>query len=443
MRSLILALVIVGVLLFFANGPYDADGRTSEARAVRTDNPATAMEIAIVWPPTDGQFFVEGARMAIDEINQRGGVKIANAKEQAVQVPLKAHLFHEPSKAATGRFAARLAGNINLSAVIGHNSPDGAIAASVAYEDNGLVYVSPNVADLRLNSHGLRMCFQSIPDDKAISAALIRFALSRGWTSAAILYPRDTYGTAYANLLREQIGQLRTKVSKNAVETVPMNLALQESYSDSSEGFYLLISELLEKKFDVVIVADSLVGTTAPRALKLVKQLREMGVSQPILGTEELNLITLWNALGPRANNIYAAAMFDYESQRSTPASRSFASEFAARHRVQPTEQAGAGYEAVMLLVQAAERARSKVPIKMATMFKSTHDWNGLQGEKKYDFNLNGTVRDKAIWMHAMRDGRIIEVADTAGERVVVSLSHYSNLDSQPSNLRSARLHTR
>lgn len=437
MKTTLLALVIVGLIVFFANAPYHPDKRIHEARLAHTDEPARDLEFAIVWPKTGGQFFVEGAQLAVAEINQRGGVTIADARERPVKVKLKAHVYDEPPDATAGKAATQLASNIHLSAVIGHNSPDGAIAASVAYEDNGLVYLSPNVSDLRLSSHGLRMFFQTIPDDKAIATALIRFALEQGWNSAAILYARDSYGMIYANLLREQIGQLKAKASETA-EAKPLDLVMQESFSDSPEGFYLIISQLLEKKFDVVIVIDSLVGHTAPRALKMVKQLREMGVTQPILGTEELNLLTLWNHLGPRANNIYTAAMFDFVSKRSSPASREFYAKFQARYKAPPTEQCAAAYEAVHLLAQAAERARSKVPIKIATMLKSTHDWHGLQGEKTYDFNINGTIRDKAVWVHGMKDGDVVEVADSGLRRILVNSNLYSNLESGPLDYRLA-----
>lgn len=440
MRSLILSLVIVGVILFFANGPYDSGKKTAMARQAVTSNPRTPLEIAVVWPEVDSNLFREGAALAAREINDRGGVTLTDEHERSSKVPVKLHFINEPSDPDLGRFAARLAGNTHLSAIIGHNSPDGAVSSSVAYEDHELLYISPNVSSLRLGSHGLRFFIQPIPNDKIIADTLIHFALSRGWTSAAVLYPRDSYGMTYAGLLREEMGELQAKPTADSTESTSVRLVAHESYGDTGDSYYLLISQLLEHKFDVLILPDSLVGDTGPRTLRMIKQLREMGVTQPILGTEELNLAAMLQTLGPHANNIFACAMFYYDGKRATARSRAFAAAFEARYQTRPTEQAGAAYESVMLVVQAAERARSKVPIKMATMLKSTRDWSGLQGDKSYNFDLTGSIVGKSSWVQELKDGRFHEAIAT-NEKVVIRQNPYSNMEGQKSGSRSAKSH--
>ena len=366
------------------------------------------MEIAVVWPHNHPNFFLEGAQLAVRDINRRGGIIIEDDQGNPVPARIVMREYDEFQFRNVKKLAERIVSDPNLSAVIGHSTPDSAILASITYQDNGLLYLSPSVSDTRLTQLGFWSTIRTIPTDAVISQALVAFALKHGWHQAAILHVRDTYGTTYANLLRASMGELYARGLRNTNEVSSMGLVFQEHYGTDELSFYPLISTLLKRKFDVVFLGDSLIGDAAPRTLALLAQLREMGVTAPILGTEEIHSRRLWPALGTKANGIFAASVFDLQFDKSNRLASQFRLEFRTTYTNLPTMQGSKAYEAVLLLAQAAERARSKRPIKMATMFRSTSHWDGLQGEGAYNFSPDGGIQGKNVILEQVKDGTFI-----------------------------------
>jgi branched-chain amino acid transport system substrate-binding protein len=400
--------LLVAIVLFFVYSPYDFKIRAQKNREQHTQQAATPMEIAVVWPRNNHNFFIEGAEMAVREINERGGVIIEDEQGYPVPAKIVMHEFDEDEFSSIKKMAEHVASNPNLSAVIGHSTPDSAILASVTYHDNGLLYISPSVADSRLTQLGFWSTVRTIPADTLISRALVSFALERGWKKAAILNVRNTYGATYANQLRAWMGELHARPLQDTNQFMALEPAYQEHYGPEETSFYLMISALLKQQFDVLFLADSMIGDAAPRTLALIGQLREMGVTQPILGTEEIHSKYLWPTLGQKANGIFAVNIFDLQGDKSNRIAARFRLDFRTLYTNLPTMQGSKSYEAVQLLAQAAERARSKLPIKMATMFRSTSNWNGLQGEGAYDFDLDGGIQRKRMILEQMQDGTFI-----------------------------------
>ena len=402
------AALVAGLVLFFLFSPYDFKERDRKRRESQTQRADTALEFAAVWPRNNHDLFMEGAELAVEEINRRGGVIIDDEHGYPVPARLKMHEFDEYGRSSVTRLAEDVVANPRLSAVIGHSSPEAAILASVTYHDHGVLFISPSVSDNRLIQLGFENNVQTIPVDREMVRALVAFGLERGWHKAAILHARNSYGATGANLLRSWMGELHAIEGTNTQVVSKMSLVFQDHYGLTENNFYPLIAALLKHPFDVLFLADSLIGDSAPRTLTLLAQLREMGVTQPIVGTEEIHSKLLWPALGQRANGIFAANIFDLQSSKTNKIASYFRSSFRAAYTNLPTMQGSKSYEAVMLLAQAAERARSKVPIKMATMFRSTSDWNGLQGERAYDFSVDGGILRKRVILEQMKDGTFV-----------------------------------
>lgn len=405
--SLVRVVLLLGLVLFFVFSPYDFRETARKKREHYTQQTSTPMEIAIVWPQANQDFF-QGAALAVREINSRGGITIAGASGTPVKTPIVMHEYDEFAYPNIETLADQIGKNLNLSAVIGHSDPDLAIRASITYRDSCLLYISPSVSDMRLAEYGFWTTVQTIPKDPVISRAMVAFALKHGWQKAAILYVRNTYGITYDSLLRASLGEMFVRPSPDTKEMSALELVFEGHYAEDEQSFYALSAQLLRQKCDCVFLADSLIGKSRPRTLALIRQLREMGVKQPILGTEEIHSDALWPALGQQANDIFAANIFDLQSVKSNRIAQDYQLAFRTLYTNTPSMQASKAYEAIMLLAQAAERAQSKLPIRMATMFRSTPNWNGLQGEGAYDFSQDGGIQKKNVIMDQMKDGIFI-----------------------------------
>ncbi len=418
--SVLRILLLAAVVLFFLFSPYDLRRMVSNRRDTVTSVASTPLEIAIVWPKENGHHFVEGALLAVRQINSRGGIAIADEKGALVKTTIHVAGIYdeaEPDRVVTA--ASRIARNPNLTAVIGYSQPDLAIRAAVTYQDFGVLYVSPSVSDDQLTLHGFWSTIRTIPEDAVMSESTVKAALAVGCRSAAILYVRNSYGATFERLWREGFGKFSVEEG-TGTNRVNLKLAYEGYYSEDQRSFYQLISDLLDQKFDVVFLGDSLLGDSAPRTMEVIRQLREMGVQQPIMGSEELHSLTLWDVLKDKANHTYAPNIFNLHDAGVNEEVRRFYEGFVALYGTRPSMHAGEAYEAVELVAQAAERAKSKNPIKLSIMFKSTTKWDGLQGKGQYDFSNAGGIEGKRVVVEELVDGEFV-APQTIGSTVVTT----------------------
>ena len=265
--------------------------------------------------------------MAVSNINHRGGIIIKDGQGELGRVKLKTHIFDELIEPE--EIAHKIAANSDILAVIGYSDPELAIRASVTFLDYGIMFIAPAVSDLQLTLHGFRNLIQTTPNDEQISRAMVEFALKRGWLKAALLNVRNPYGLTYSKLMKENAEKyfIKGPESNGTNSFSNLSLTFQGRYAEEDNHFYPLIARLLEREFDVVIIADSLIGASKMRTLTLIDQLLQMGVTQPILGTEELHFTTLTDELKENPSAIFAASPVDLTKTLDQSNASAFSSE--------------------------------------------------------------------------------------------------------------------
>ncbi len=156
-------LFIIPVLLFFLACGSDT---MSEKRAKKAAASQGDIIIGIVRTSVSSNFFQEGVNMAVEEINQRGGVlgkKIRTIIHDDMKDPRKAEIIAE-----------KLAGNDDLIAVIGHGSSNTAIPVSVIYEKAGIIFISYGAKDPDLTLYSGKYTFRNIPTQKNFGHEMAR-----------------------------------------------------------------------------------------------------------------------------------------------------------------------------------------------------------------------------------------------------------------------------
>jgi ABC-type branched-subunit amino acid transport system substrate-binding protein len=311
MKTFITLLALIGLFVFLCFSPYN---RVEDVRNIRQQKSLSALtpfDVALVWPGGDDGLFFEGAMMAVSNINNRGGIIIKNERGELKQIELRAHIFDELIE--PDNIARKIASNSDILAVVGYSDPDLAIRASVTFLDSRIMFIAPAVSDLQLTLHGFRNVIQTTPNDEQISRAMVEFALKQGWLKAGLLNVRNSYGLTYAKLIKENAEKYFVKgPGTNGTNSLSnLSLTFQGRYAEEDRQFYTLIASLLETEFDLVIIADSLIGASRERTLAMIDQLRQMGVVKPILGTEELHFTTLTDELKEKSGAIFAASPVD------------------------------------------------------------------------------------------------------------------------------------
>jgi branched-chain amino acid transport system substrate-binding protein len=85
---------------------------------------------------------------------------------------------------------------------------------------------------------------------------------------------------------------------------------------------------------------------------------------------------------GPAANGIYAAV--PYASTMTTPKNKAFVADYQKRYNEAPGKYSAAGYNAINIIAQAIERAKSTDAEKIREALKKT-DYEGPNGHFVFD----------------------------------------------------------
>jgi branched-chain amino acid transport system substrate-binding protein len=176
-------------------------------------------------------------------------------------------------------------------------------------------------------------------------------------------------------------------------------------HEKNTRDFRPLIAEAVNEDFDGIMIADEL-----PRAAKLVLDLERMGIKKPILGSDKMDSPELWRIAGTAADSVYVASAVDPAA--SSPEYVAFKERFRKHHGTEPGYGGSQGYEALMLVADAAIASKTADPLIMATTIR-LNSWKGLFGE--FSFTREGDVVGRSISIKRMQNGDFITVYSGEG----------------------------
>jgi branched-chain amino acid transport system substrate-binding protein len=376
-----LALGVVAYIVVIRNAYYhsSATERSSTGNAWLE----TGFTVAIVWPPHTDHSLVEGVTLAIEELN-------ASKSPLAGKIHLK--FYTEPDTPEENAELARaVVQGRDVLAVIGHERDGSAIPASVTYDAHGVLFLSPKNTDIRLTRHEFGYVFRLTPNDAAVTEAMVDYALSQGWQRIGVLYGRNNHGEAAS-------GMFVSVAKEKGLKTAFFRSYIEEP-DWVSQDFRPMIGEVRRDQFDAVMLADVL-----PWAAKVLVDLTRMGLEQPILATDKLDSLQVWQIAQVAANTLYVASSVDPES--NSPAYVAFRARFHQRFSGDPGYGATQGYEAMRLFIDACERSHSADPVVVATTLRSVTvaaPWRGLFGD--FTFTQHGDIIGRAISIKKMTNG--------------------------------------
>ena len=341
-----------------------------------------AFAIAVVWPTRTQPAFLEGTRLAWEEIDQTPG-------PLAGRIRLREYI--ESADPADDSLPRRVVRDSDVMAVLGHGIPEHVVPASLVYEQHAIVFITPAATDPRSTNHRFQYLFRLTPDDEQIAEALARFAASRQMRRVGVLFARTEHGETASRQFVADAGRLGIQI------------AFQRSYHPGRPGrpahdFRPLAAEIRAFDCDAVFIADA-----PPRGSALVRDLARMGVTQPILATDPLDPADPATTADGRSPELYAATDFDPSSP--TPEYTSFRSRFVQRYGVDPSYEAAQGYEAFVLAARAVQASRTAAPLVLATTIRLAPEWHGLFG--RFAFTHEGDLVGRAVVIGRYEHGRL------------------------------------
>lgn len=265
-----------------------------------------------------GQENLRGIRLAVEEINARGGIR---GRELVV---LERDDGGDGARAATiaGEFLARR----ELVAVVGHVSSGAMVAAAKVY-DAGLPAVATTATAPALSGIS-PWVFRVISSDSTNGVDLARFAAERGFRRAAILYENDSYGRGLMDTFRSHFrGEI---------------VALDPMVADPDD-FEPYVAYYRQVGPDLVFVAG-----TERSGRAFLREAKRQGLDAAFLGGDGWAGVV---ADPGAAEGAFIGTPFTVSDTR--PAVRRFVEAYRARYGTDPDANAALAYDATMLVAAA------------------------------------------------------------------------------------------
>ncbi|MBI5815641.1 MAG: ABC transporter substrate-binding protein [Nitrospinae bacterium] len=354
------------------------DGQSTGAvRNARVMDSGEAV-IGIVYPrEKTGESFANGALLAVDEINARGGIM---GKKLALEI-----MDDRGDPRVSVEMAKKIAKDMDIIAVIGHLSSDAAIASSLAYHINDMLFMAPQAASPYLTMHKFETVFRTISSDRLVAAKALEYMKNKGLTKLIIANEQSRYGVDLSHLMIAH--------SKEFGITV----VSQKNYFNADTDFRRGLIGMQDMDFDAVFIAGGF-----PAGAILIRQIREMGFNQPIFTGGALNSPKLMEIAGKAAEGVVSASHFSMSDP--IPEMAAFVAKYRARFKEEPEQNSARSYEAVSLLAQSLEKSKSFNPVVVASTFKVYKQWRGLTG--LYDFTRYGDVTGHKLYLETVKNGK-------------------------------------
>lgn len=320
--------------------------------------------------------YIKGISLAIEEVNQ--------SKNRLLGRPLKLHLEHGHNSFKSAKSVIRsITNNPKISVVLGHTKDEVVLPASVIYEKSQLLFFPPFTTTKKQTSHNSLFTFRMLPDNIHMSEQMLNLSEKLSFTKVAVLYAR-------AERHRE-LGLL----FKKAFTVNNSDLIFTRSFFGNTDDYRPMLSDLKKKEFDAVLVSAS-----AKTAARLIKQMREMGINTPILGSGDLNSQSFKASVGIAGNGTIVPTSYNILSNSSI--NQDFIARYRAKYKQSPDADAALGYDSVMLFANKVERAKSTLPALLATTVRFSPQWMGITGT--YRFSKEGSLEGKDYFFQVLNN---------------------------------------
>lgn len=298
-----------------------------------------------------GQATLDGFNLAIKEINDAGGI---NGKKIKV---VEADNKSEASEAVNA--ATKLISDDKVKVLVGPAVTANVIAETQVATDNKVPIIAPCATspDVTVENGSVKpFVFRSCFIDPQQGSVMAKFAVEKLKAKTAVIYVDNS--SDYSKSLG--------KVFKEKFEAAGGKVVMEEAFLAKDQDFKAALTKLKTANADVVFVP-----AYYEEVGKIVKQARELGFTQPFLGTDGWDDPKVADIAGADAlNNTYFSTHYSDKDEEV----KGFVDAFTKEYGHAPNVFAALGYDAGKMLVDAIKRAGSDDPEKIQKALEETKD---------------------------------------------------------------------
>lgn len=313
-----------------------------------------------------GNASLEGLKLAIKEANDAGGIN--GKKIKLVEVDNKS----EASESVNA--ATKLISDDKVKLIVGPAVTANVIAESQVATDNKIPVLAPDATSPAVtveNGQVKEFIFRSCFIDPQQGDVMAKFATDNLKAKTAVIYIDNS--SDYS----KSLGQ----VFKEKFEAAGGKVVMEEAFLQKDQDFKAALTKIKTANADVIFIP-----AYYEEVGKIVKQARELGITQPLLGTDGWDDSKVADIAGSEAlNNTFFSTHYSDKDESV----KAFIDAYTKEYKHTPNVFAALGYDAGKLLVDAIKRAGSDDPVKIKDAIATTKDLQVGTGIITMDKNHN------------------------------------------------------
>jgi branched-chain amino acid transport system substrate-binding protein len=364
----------------------EAPAPKAAAPAKAAEAPAEVIKIGHVGPLTGGIAHLgkdneNGARLAVEEINAAGGLKVGDKT-------YKFELVAEDDKAdpKEGTLAAQKIVDSGAVAIVGHLNSGTTIPASKIYADANVTQISPSATNPKYTEQGFKTAFRVVANDNQQGAVLANYAAETlKAKTIAIIDDRTAYGQGLADVVE--------KVAKEK----GLKVVGREFTNDKATDFNAILTKIRGAKPDVVMYGG-MDATAGPMA----KQMKQLGIKSTFLAGDGVCSPEFIKLAGDAAGILHCSMAGEAVEKMAKGAD--FVAKYKAKFNQDVQIYSPYAYDAVYVVADAIKRA-GKADRASITAAMPAANYEGVTGTITFD--EKGDIKGGAISMFKVNDGKM------------------------------------
>ncbi|MDK3159919.1 ABC transporter substrate-binding protein [Kamptonema cortianum] len=370
----ILSILLLGLLALSGGCSKSSDGKGKEAGDILIGHFASMTGSTATF----GQSTDRGIRMAAEAINARGGV-LGGRKIVVITEDNQG----KPDEAVNA--ALKLINQNRVSALLGEVASSRSLAVAPIAQQARVPMLTPSSTNPKVTEVG-DFIFRSCFIDPFQGSAMASFAVNDlGLKKFAVFTDiKNDYSTGLAKFFKDKVVELGGEI------------VADESYSEGDVDFRAQLTSIRSKNPDAIFIP----GYYTEFGL-IARQARALGITVPFLGGDGWDSDKTYEIGGDAINGGYYSNHYSPEDQR--PEVVAFIEEYRSRYGSTPDAMAVLGYDAMLMMADAIERAGSADRQSIRDALAATKDFKGVAGHITMDEGRNAL---KPLVVLKIEDGK-------------------------------------
>ncbi len=312
-----------------------------------------------------------GVEQAVEDINAAGGImgqKIVLTMGDDVSDP-------KQGVSIANKFAGE-----GVKFVVGHFNSGVTMPASEAYQENGIVAITPSATNPRITERGLWNIFRTCGRDDQQGAVAADYLVKNFATKKiAIVHDKTTYGKGLAD------------ETQKALNAKGIKEVIYDGVNTGEKDFSALVSKLKAAAVDIVYW-----GGLHTEGGLIVRQMRDQGVTAPLMGGDGITDDEFASIGGP---GVEGTLMTFPPDPRRRAEAKAIVEKFRNVRKFEPQAYTLYSYAAVEIFKQAVEQAKTFDTKKVAEVMRSGKVFKTVIGDISYNAKGDITRPDYVIYV--------------------------------------------